>query len=60
MAADRRAAAGSGAKPGDAAGRSGRVSNAVVVKKTDKVSGELKRRLTVVFRGPNSRIAPPP
>ena len=36
------------------------VSNAVVVKKTDKVSGELKRRLTVDFRGPNSRISPPP
>ena len=35
------------------------LSNAVVVKKTDKVSRELKRRLTVDFRGPNSRISPP-
>ena len=36
------------------------MSNAVVVKTTDKESGEMKRRLTVDFWGPNSRIDPPP
>ena len=36
------------------------MSNAVVVKTADKESGMVKRRLTVDFWGPNSRIDPPP
>jgi RNase H-like domain found in reverse transcriptase/Integrase zinc binding domain/Integrase core domain/Zinc knuckle len=36
------------------------VSNPVIVKTTDKESNMLKRRLTIDFWGPNSRIDPPP
>ncbi len=36
------------------------VSNPVIVKKVDEATGEIKRRLTFDFWGPNSRIKPPP
>ncbi len=36
------------------------VSNPVIVKKTDTATGDIKRRLTFDFWGPNSRIRPPP
>jgi hypothetical protein len=36
------------------------VSNPVIVKTIDKETRMLKRRLTIDFWGPNSRIDPPP
>jgi transposase InsO family protein len=36
------------------------VSNAVIVKKADTATSDLRRRLTFDFWGPNSRIRPPP
>jgi transposase InsO family protein len=36
------------------------VANAVIVKQLSKVSGEVERRLTIDYWGPNSRIKAPP